>query len=301
MALRVLVSGSSGLIGSAVVDELLARGHKVVRLVRRTPGKGEVQWDPGQGTLDPGPLVGVDAAVHLAGEPIGARRWSPDQKQRILDSRVRGTRLLAQTLCRLEPRPRVFVSGSAVGYYGLRGDEILTEQSPSGSGFLAEVTGQWEAATLAAEQAGIRTVHLRTGIVVSARGGAMGRMLPLFKLGLGGRLGRGDQWWSWITLEDEVGIILHALTEGSVSGPVNATAPNPATNRDFTRVLARVLGRPAVLPVPRLALAAVMGSELTREVILAGQRVLPAVAESSGYAFTSPELEPGLRRVISGR
>ncbi len=301
MALRVLVSGSSGLIGSAVVDELLARGHEVVRLVRRQPGKGEVQWDPGQGTLDPDPLGRVDAAVHLAGEPIGARRWSPDQKQRILDSRVRGTRLLAQTLSRIEPRPRVFVSGSAIGYYGLRGDEILTEQSSPGSGFLAEVTGQWEAATLAAEQARIRTVHLRTGIVVSARGGAVGRMLPLFKLGLGGRLGRGDQWWSWITLEDEVGIILHALTEASVSGPVNATAPNPATNREFTRILARVLGRPAVLPVPRLALAAVMGSELTREVVLAGQRVLPAVAESSGYEFASPELEPGLRRVISGQ
>lgn len=301
MAMRVVVSGSSGLIGSAVVDELLSRGHQVVRLVRRTPRQGEVQWDPGHGILDPGTLADVDAVVHLAGEPIAAKRWSPDQKQRILDSRVKGTRLLAQTLSRLEPRPRVFVSGSAIGYYGLRGEEILTEQSSAGSGFLAEVTGQWEAATLAAEQADVRTVHLRTGIVVSARGGAMGRLLPLFKLGLGGRLGRGDQWWSWITLEDEVGIILHALSDGSVSGPVNATAPNPATNREFTEVLARVLGRPAVLPVPRLAVAAVMGSELTREVILAGQRVLPTVAESSGYAFTSPELEPGLRRTFSGQ
>lgn len=299
MALRVLVSGSSGLIGSAVGDELFARGHQVVRLVRRPAGAGEVQWDPVQGILDRSALEGVDAVVHLAGEPIGAKRWTPGQKQRILDSRVKGTRLLAQTLARLEPRPRVFVSGSAIGYYGLRGDEILTEESSPGSGFLAEVTGQWEAATLTAEQAGIRTVHLRTGIVVSARGGAMGRMLPLFKLGLGGRLGRGDQWWSWITLEDEVGIIIHALTEESVSGPVNATAPNPATNRELTKVLARVLGRPAVLPVPRLALALVMGAELTREVILAGQRVLPTVAEATGYQFRSPELEPGLRRVLT--
>lgn len=299
MPLRVLVSGSSGLIGSAVVDGLVGRGHQVVRLVRRPARAGEVQWDPGREALDPGALTGVDAVVHLAGEPIGAKRWSPAQKQRILDSRVKGTRLLAQTIARLDPRPRVFVSGSAVGYYGLRGDEILTEASSPGSGFLAEVTGQWEAATLAAEQAGIRTVHLRTGIVVSARGGAMGRMLPLFKLGLGGRLGRGDQWWSWITLEDEVGIIIHALTEESLRGPVNATAPNPATNREFTKVLARVLGRPAVLPVPRLALALVMGSELTREVILAGQRVLPTAAEASGYQFISPELEPGLRRVLS--
>ncbi len=298
MALRVLVSGSSGLIGSAVGDELFARGHQVVPLVRRPAGAGEVQWDPVQGILDRSALEGVDAVVHLAGEPIGAKRWTPGQKQRILDSRVKGTRLLAQTLAGLEPRPRVFVSGSAIGYYGLRGDEVLTEESSPGSGFLAEVTGQWEAATLTAEQAGIRTVHLRTGIVVSPRGGAMGRMLPLFKVGLGGRLGRGDQWWSWITLEDEVGIIIHALTEESVSGPVNATAPNPATNREFTKVLARVLGRPAVLPVPRLALALVMGAELTREVILAGQRVLPTVAEATGYQFNSPELEPGLRRVL---
>lgn len=301
MPLRVLVSGSSGLIGSAVVDGLVGYGHQVVRLVRRPARAGEVRWDPERDALEPGDVAGVDAVVHLAGEPLGAKRWSPAQKQRILDSRVKGTRLLAQTVARLDPRPRVFVSGSAVGYYGLRGDEILTEASSPGSGFLAEVTGQWEAATLAAEQAGIRTVHLRTGIVVSARGGAMGRMLPLFKLGLGGRLGRGDQWWSWIMLEDEVGIIIHALTEESLRGPVNATAPNPATNREFTKVLAGVLGRPAVLPVPRLALALVMGAELTKEVILAGQRVLPTAAQASGYQFISPELEPGLRRVLSPR
>lgn len=301
MALRVLVSGSSGLIGSALVDALVVEGHQVVRLVRRPPGTGEVQWDPAEGTLDPTDLVGVEAVVHLAGEPIGAKRWSPSQKQRILDSRVKGTRLLAETLAGLEPQPRVLVSGSAIGYYGLRGDEVLTEDSSRGSGFLADVTGQWEAATLAAEQAGIRTVHLRTGIVVSARGGALGRMLPLFKVGLGGRLGRGDQWWSWITLADEVGIILHALTEESVAGPVNATAPNPVTNREFTRVLGKVLGRPAVLPVPRLALALVMGEELTKEVILAGQRVLPTVAQHSGYKFASPELDAGLRRTLLPR
>ncbi|MBW3649710.1 MAG: TIGR01777 family oxidoreductase [Actinobacteria bacterium] len=298
MALRVLVSGSSGLIGSAVVDALLAEGHEVVRLVRRPPATGEVQWHPQAGNIDAGDLVGVEAVVHLAGEPIGAKRWSASQKQRILDSRVKGTRLLAETLARLEPRPRVFVSGSAIGYYGLRGDEILTERSSAGSGFLADVTVQWEAATLAAEQAQIRTVHLRTGIVLSARGGAMGRLLPLFKLGLGGRLGRGDQWWSWITLADEVGIILHALREDSLAGPVNATAPNPATNREFTRALATVLRRPAVLPVPRAVLALVMGAELTDQVIVAGQRVLPDVVQDSGYRFVSPDLEAGLRRVL---
>lgn len=298
MALRVLVSGSSGLIGSALVDELLARGHQVVRLVRRTPGRDEVQWDPGQGTLDPGPLEGVDAVVHLAGEPIGARRWSPDQKQRILDSRVRGTRLLAQTLSRIEPRPRVFVSGSAIGYYGLRGDEILTEQSAPGSGFLAEVTGQWEAATLAAEQAGIRTVHLRTGIVVSARGGAVGRMLPLFKLGLGGRLGRGDQWWSWITLEDEVGAILHALDTETLAGPVNATAPEPVPAAAMARAVGRALRRPAVLPVPAFALRLVLGRQMADELVLASQRAVPARLEETGYRFRHPTAEAAMAALL---
>lgn len=299
--MRVLVSGSSGLIGSAVLERLLADGHQVVRLVRRPPAAGEVRWDPAEGTLDPADLAGVDAVVHLAGEPIGAKRWRPAQKQRILDSRVKGTRLLATTLAQLDRPPRVLVSGSAIGYYGLRGDEVLTEESSAGSGFLAEVTVQWEAATLTAEQAGIRTVHLRTGIVVSGAGGALARMLPLFKLGLGGRLGRGEQWWSWITLEDEVGIIVHALGDRTLSGPVNATAPNPATNRDFTKALAKLFRRPAVLAVPRPALALVMGSELADQVALAGQRVLPVAAQASGYRFSSPDLEPGLRRALVSR
>lgn len=297
--MRIAVTGSSGLIGSAVVARLEAEGHDVLRLVRSAAtGPGQVQWDPSSGSIDAAALSGVDGAVHLAGEGIGTKRWTPAQKQKILDSRVKGTRLLAETLAALDPRPSVLVSGSAVGYYGLRGDEILTERSDPGSGFLAEVTQQWEAATLAAGQAGVRTVHLRTGIVLDSRGGALAKVLPLFRLGLGGKLGRGDQWWSWITLEDEARLIVHLLTE-DVSGPVNATAPEPATNAEITKVLGRALHRPAVLPAPRLALRVAMGPELTEEVILAGQRALPVVAQESGFEFRHPHLEGGIRHVLS--
>ena len=299
--MRVLVSGSSGLIGTALVGRLRTEGHDVLRLVRRAAAApDEVRWDPTGGTLDRAGLAAggpVDAIAHFAGEGIGEKRWSASQKQRILDSRVLGTRLLAETAASLDPKPSVFVCGSAVGYYGLRGDEVLTEESASGSGFLADVVRQWEAATEPAEAAGIRTVHLRTGIVI-ANGGALGRMLPLLKLGLGGKLGRGDQWWSWISLEDEVRLIVHALTTDTLSGPVNATAPEPATNAAIVKVAGRVLGRPTVLAVPKFALSLVMGGELTEEVILAGQRALPRVAEASGFTFVHRDVEAALRAML---
>ena len=299
--MRVLVSGSSGLIGSALVTRLRAEGHDVVRLVRRAPqGPDEVRWDPTAGTLDAADLQGIDAAVHLAGEGIGEKRWSPEQKQKIRRSRIDGTRLLAEALAALDPKPRAFVCGSAVGYYGLRGDEVLTEESGPGTGFLAELTVDWEAAAAPAQEAGIRTVFVRTGIVIAPKGGAFGRLLPFLKLGLGGKLGRGDQWWSWITLEDEVRLLLHALTTETLSGPVNATAPNPATNEQIVKAAGKVLGRPTVLPVPKFALSLVMGPELTEEVILAGQRALPKAAEASGFTFSHPDVDSGLRAMLKG-
>lgn len=297
--MRIAVTGSSGLIGSSLVEVLEAEGHEVVRLVRsKAPGAREVAWDPAAGSIDAAALEGVSGAVHLAGEPIGSKRWTPGQKQKILDSRVQGTRFLATTLAALDHPPEVLVSGSAIGYYGLRGDQVLTERDDPGSGFLADVTQQWEAATFPAEKAGIRTVHLRTGIVFASRGGALAKLLPLFRLGLGGKLGRGDQWWSWITLEDEIRLIVHLLA-ADVSGPVNSTAPEPATNEDVTRALGRAFHRPTVLSVPKFALGLAMGRELTEQVILAGQRVLPAVAQDSGFEFQHPDLDGALRHVLS--
>jgi uncharacterized protein (TIGR01777 family) len=300
--MRIVVSGSSGLVGSALVPRLRREGHEVVRLVRAAPtGADEVRWDPAGGSLDAAALQAggpIDGIVHLAGEGIGDKRWTAEQKQKILDSRVKGTRLLAETAASLDPRPTVFVSGSAIGYYGLRGDEILDESSSAGTGFLADVARQWEEATAPATAAGIRTVLVRTGIVLAPKGGALGRMLPLLKVGLGGKLGSGRQWWSWISLEDEVRLILHALTTESLSGPVNATAPQPATNAEITRIAAKVLGRPAVLPVPKFALGLVLGSELAEEVALAGQRVLPKAAEASGFTFSHPDAESAFRAIL---
>jgi uncharacterized protein (TIGR01777 family) len=298
----IAVTGSNGLIGSALVAALEADGHTVRRLVRGgASGDGRVAWDPMAGTIDAAALAGIDAVVHLAGEGIGERRWTPEQKQRILESRTRGTDLIARTIAGLDRRPSVFLSASAVGWYGgQRGDEVLTETSaaPDPADFLAEVCVAWEAATAPAEAAGIRTVHLRTGIVLTPSGGALGRMLTPFRLGLGGRIGSGRQWMSWITLEDEVGAIRHALTTASLSGPVNATAPEPVTNDGFTRTLGSVLHRPTLLPTPLTPLRAVYGRELVDALLVGGQRVLPNALQSSGYTFVHRELADGLRAVI---
>ena len=298
----VAVTGASGLIGTGLVDALHRRGDTVRRVVRRPPGPADgpgpfVRWDPDAGTIDAAGLEGVDAVVHLAGEGIGEKRWSDEQKRRILESRTRGTQLLAETLAGLDPRPRVLVSASAIGYYGNRGDQRLTEDDPAGEGFTAEVCVAWESAARPAVEAGIRVAHPRTGIVLSRDGGALPRLLPLFKLGLGGRLGSGKQWWSWITIDDEVGALLH-LIDHDVAGPVNLTAPNPVTNAGMTKTLAGVLHRPAVVPVPSFGPKLVLGRELGTELLFFSQRVVPAKLEASGFRFAFPDLEPALRHVL---
>jgi len=295
----VVVTGSSGLIGTALRPVLEAAGHRMVPMVRSQGGGEALQWDPAQGRIDAGGLEGVGAVVNLAGESIGAKRWNEDQKARVKDSRVRGTTLLAETLAKLNRPPKVLVSGSAVGYYGDRGDEVLTESSRSGDGFLAEVCRAWEGAADPAREAGIRVSHIRTGIVLSGRGGALARMLRPFKLGVGGKLGTGGQWMSWIALDDEVGAIVHLLGDGAPAGAVNLTAPNPATNTDFTKALGAALGRPTVLPVPRIGLKLLLGGAMAEELLLAGQRALPTRLLDSGYTFTHPDLADALEVALS--
>jgi len=295
----IAVTGASGLIGSKLVGALTAAGHRPLRLVRRDPSPGEdaVRWDPAAGTIDAASLEGVGAVVHLAGEGIAEKRWSAEQKRRILDSRVDGTSLLATTLAGLNRPPGVLLSGSAIGFYGERGDEELTESSGPGDIFLADVCRAWEAATAPAEEAGIRVAHLRTGIVLDRHGGALAKTLPLFRFGLGGRLGSGRQWWSWIGIDDEVGAI-EFLLGADISGPVNLTAPNPVTNAEFTKVLGSVLGRPTLLPVPAFGPKVLLGSELAEQLLFTSARVLPGVLTDAGYEFRSPDLEGALREEL---
>jgi uncharacterized protein (TIGR01777 family) len=296
---RIAVTGATGLIGGAVVRALLAAGHRVDRVSRQPPAPGstDVQWDPGRGRLDRQALTGVDAAVHLAGESIAARRWTPAVRARIRDSRVEATRLLAATLADLDPPPRVLVTASAVGYYGDRGDEPVTEDSAAGSGFLADVARAWEAAAEPARAAGIRVATLRIGMVLAREGGALPRMLLPFRLGLGGPVGSGRQYWSWVTLGDLVRIIAHAIEDEALAGPVNAVAPGPVTNREFARTLGRVLGRPAVLPLPAVAVRLLLG-DMGEALLLSGARVLPRRLERAGFRFQHPELEPALRALL---
>ena len=300
--MRVLIAGSSGVIGQALGETLAGRGDEVVRLLRpQSPGDG-VAWNPASGTIEARAVEGFDAVVNLAGRSIGDKRWTKAEKQRLRDSRVDSTRLLADTIAALEHPPAVVVNASAVGYYGDGGGSILTELSTSGSGFLADLCVAWEAATEPAIRAGIRVVNLRSGIVLSVAGGALGRLLaPLgprwlspFRWGLGGPVGGGRQWWSWISLGDEVRAILHVL-DTEISGPVNLVAPNPVTNRDFTRALGRVLRRPAFLPIPGFALRLFLGSELADALVLGGQRVTPEVLLESGFEFEHPQIDDGLR------
>lgn len=295
--MRVAVTGSGGLIGTAVVSALAARGDEVLRMVRGEVGRSgsnAISWDPTAGVLEARSLEGVDAVVHLAGEGIAEKRWSPEQKRRILDSRVLGTTLLVNRLAEMSSPPAVLVSGSAIGYYGDRGSEILNEASTPGTGFLSEVVQAWEAAAQPAADAGIRVVMIRTGVVLSRRGGALARMVLPFKLGLGGKIGSGRQYLSWIALRDEVGAILHALGAADLEGPVDLTAPNPVTNSEFTSVLGAVLRRPTFLPTPVLPLNMRYGSELVRSLLLEGQRVLPAKLIASGYQFQAGGLADAL-------
>jgi uncharacterized protein (TIGR01777 family) len=298
--MQVAITGSSGLIGSELRRALDLSGHDVLRIVRGGPASPDaIRWDPMAGAIDTTGLEGIDAVVHLAGESIGGARWSETQKAKILDSRVHGTTLLARTLASLSAPPSIFVSGSAIGYYGNGREEILTEDSPKGGGFLADVVGRWEASTAAAAGAGIRVVRARSGIVLSRHGGALGRMLLPFRLGLGGRLGSGRQFWSWISIHDEVGAILHAIENKDLSGPVNMVAPHPVTQSEFATTLARVLGRPAVLPTPVFAVKAVYGDQMVEETLLWGQRVAPTKLEASGYHFLHPTLDVALRSLMS--
>lgn len=293
----VLVSGSTGLIGSTLVSALEEGGHRVRRLTR-SGGSSEdvVRWDPSAGEIDASRIEGVDAVVHLAGENI-VGRWTDAKKARIRDSRVRGTRLLAETLARLPTPPGVMVSASATGYYGDRGNELLSEESAPGDSFLAGVGQEWEAAADPAREVGVRVVHPRFGIVLSTEGGALGTTLPIFKLGVGGKIGSGRQYWSWIAIDDVVGAILHVLTEDSLEGPVNVTVPDPPTNAEYTRVLGRVLGRPTVFPLPA-PVARIMLGQLADELLLASQRIEPARLKETGYSYRYPELEGALRHLL---
>lgn len=292
--MRVLITGAHGLIGAALAASLEGGGHAVVRL-HRGP-----QWAPEQSVLDPAVLDNVDAVVNLAGAGIGDHRWSDAHKRRVVDSRVNGTKALAVAVAEMPPavRPKVFVGGSAVGYYGNRGDVPVTEESTAGTDFLARLCVDWEAATAPAAAAGVRTVLLRTGIVLSPGGGALKKQLPLFKAGLGGKLGSGRQWLSWISIDDEVGAIRYALEHDDVEGPLNATAPTPVTNAEFTKALGHALHRPTLFPAPAAALRLAFGREMADGMLLAGQRVLPAKLETSGYSFKHKTVDQALEDLL---
>jgi len=299
--MTVLVTGGRGLIGRALRHALAAEGESVRTLTRGVPrGAGEFHWDPATGRIDPAALAGADAVVHLAGESIAGGRWSPARRARIRESRVRGTRRIAEAVAARDDGPRVLISASAIGYYGDRGDAALGEGSGPGDGFLAETARQWEAATASAV-ARARVVTMRFGIVLTPRGGALAKMLTPFRLGLGGRFGSGRQWMSWIGFEDLMGAIRHALTCDALTGPVNATAPEPVRNAEFARVLGRVLGRPAWLPVPAFALRVLLGPQMAQELLLSSARVLPVRLLETGYAFRRPTLESALRHELQVR
>jgi len=297
----VAISGASGLLGTALAASLSADGHRVLRFKRGGITKDdEIGWDPDAGRIDAPALEGLDAVVHLAGEGIGERRWSTDQKRRIRESRTRGTAVLAAAVASREIRPRVLVSASAIGYYGSRGDEILTEDSGPGNDFLSEVCQAWEAETRPAADAGVRTVIVRTGIVLTKHGGALQRMLLPFRLGVGGKQGSGKQWMSWIAIDDEIAALRGAIEDDRLNGPVNLTAPNPVTNADFAHALGRALHRPTVLPTPMFPLKAKFGGELVESLLLGSQRVLPARLEAISFPFRYPVLAPALEAILRG-
>ncbi|MBN1212146.1 MAG: TIGR01777 family oxidoreductase [candidate division Zixibacteria bacterium] len=298
--MRVLLSGARGLIGSALAAHLQNESHEVVRLVRTKKGNDLVSilWNPEGGAIDKTSLAGFDAVIHLAGENIAARRWSPEQKARIRDSRVNNTRLLSRTLAQLENPPRTLICASAIGFYGDRGNEILTETSPPGDGFLAEVCREWEEATAPAADKGIRVVNLRTGVVFASEGGALEKMIKPIRLGLGGKLGSGRQYLSWITLEDEIGAIDHLLSREQITGPVNLVSPQPVTNAEFTRKVAAFLNRRAFIPLPAFILRLAAG-EMADALVLASERVQPAVLLSTDYQFKHPDLETALPAVLT--
>jgi len=297
-SMKILVSGSSGLVGSALIPFLTTGGHEVHRLVRNpSSAKNTIQWDPGLGNIARDRLSGMDAVIHLAGENIAARRWTRKQKARIRDSRVEGTRLLCDALSRVEQPPKTIVCASAIGFYGDRGDEILDEESPAGQGFLPEICREWEAAADPARKRGIRVVSLRFGVILSPAGGALRKMLLPFKLGAGGVIGSGSQYWSWISIDDVISAIHHVLTHDALAGPVNAVSPQPLTNREFTQTLGRVIHRPTIAPLPGFVARCLFG-EMADALFLASARVVPRRLEESGFEFQHPDLEGALRHLL---
>ncbi len=297
--MKILVSGSHGLVGKALIRSLTSDGHEIVRLVRneRSFGAPEIEWHPDLGRIDVQQLEGFDAVVHLAGENIAAGRWTADKKRAIRDSRIKGTSLLSESLARLSRPPAVFVSASAIGYYGDRGEELLTENSRPGKGFLADLCVEWENAASAAVEKGIRTAFPRFGIILDPHGGALAKMLTPFRMGAGGKIGDGKQWMSWIALEDVAGGLKFLIEDASMRGPVNFVAPNPVTNAEFTETLGRVLSRPTFLPAPAFGLRLLFG-EMADALLLSSQKVEPAVLEDKGFLFGWPTLEPALKHLL---
>ena len=296
---KIAVTGASGLVGRRLVAVLRDRGYQVLRLVRRaTASDDEVRWNPSEGTIDLEGLSGVTGVIHLAGDNVASGRWTEAKKAKIRDSRVHGTELLAGALAKLSSKPKVMVSASAIGYYGPRGDEELLESSPSGTGFLASVCREWEGATRAAQDAGVRVVHARIGVVFAKEGGALAKMKTPFMLGVGGRVGDGSQYMSWITLDDVVAALVFALEDETLEGPVNLVAPTPVTNAELTTTLGRVLKRPTILPVPKFALRLGAGAQMADEMLIASTRVVPAVLQAHGFHWEHPTLEPALRSVL---
>lgn len=300
--MKILVSGSHGLVGKALINSLTRDGHEVLKLVRRERSFGapEVEWHPNQGKIDAAHLEGFDVVVHLAGESIASGRWTESKKRAIRESREQGTSLLSETLARLSRPPSVFVSASAIGYYGNRGDELLSEESAPGDDFLSNVCVEWENATKPAMEKGIRTIRTRFGIILDTDGGALSQMLTPFRMGVGGRVGSGKQWMSWIALDDVVNGLKFLIADKQVQGPVNFVAPNPVTNAEFTKTLGRVLSRPTWFPVPAFAARLVFG-ELADALLLSSQRVQPGVFEDKGFLFSWPTLEAALRHVLDKR
>lgn len=299
--MRIAISGSSGLIGRALTERWRSAGHRVIPLVRksaRETGADQIAWDPEAGLIEAEKLEGLDAVVHLAGESIAGGRWTTERKRRIVESRVKGTRLLCEALAGVKAKPGVLVAASAIGYYGSRGGEVLTERSMPGDGFLGETCVRWEAATEAALSAGIRVVNLRIGIVLAREGGAMGKMLPAFRFGLGGRLGRGDQWMSWVSLGDVVRIVEFVMGEAGMCGPVNAVGPEPVTNGEFTAALGKALGRATVFPVPRFALRLMLGKEMAEELLLSSARVKPEKLAGAGFEFECKTAERAIAKAL---
>ena len=297
--MKVLIAGASGLVGTAVTSSLAKKRAAVTHLVRTTPdpGKQEIEWHPNKGQLDPAAIEGFDAVINLGGESVAEGRWTEEKKKRIRDSRIQGTRLLSETMAKLSAPPKVFLCASATGIYGDRGNEIVDESSPDGKGFLAEVCREWEEATQAASGAGIRVVHLRFGPIFSAEGGMLAKLLPPFRMGVGGKIGSGEQYMSWVAMDDVVGVINFALENDTLRGPLNVVTPKPVTNAEFTSALGKILSRPTFLTVPAFAARLAFG-QMADEMLLASQRVMPKRLSEAGYRFQYPEVEEALRHVL---